>query len=225
MTTKYNMIEKRAKLRSAGPSVPKIRLYELGLKRLFDIFAVLLALPIVLPLIAVMAVMVARGGGSAFYSQKRVGRNGSIYTIWKLRTMVQDADSRLDAYLAENPAAAHEWKTTQKLKNDPRITPVGHMLRKSSVDELPQLWNVLIGEMSLVGPRPMLPEQQQMYPGRAYYTQRPGITGSWQVSQRNETTFADRARFDTAYISDMSFVNDVKLLVATVSVVVKGTGY
>ncbi|WP_342069644.1 sugar transferase [Yoonia algicola] len=192
---------------------------------MFDFLCVIASAPFVVPLIGILALLVARDGGPAFYRQDRVGQNGRIYKIWKLRTMVVDADTKLQHYLSENPEAAAEWALTQKLKRDPRITKIGAFLRKCSIDELPQLWNVLIGDMSLVGPRPMLPEQQTMYVGLAYYSQRPGITGSWQVSERNECTFADRARFDTAYIADMSFANDLKLLLATVRVVVRGTGY
>ena len=224
MPTKLHGMRKHVKSRPVAPYFPKAGLYELGLKRLFDICVVLLATPFILPLIAILAIVVARDGSSAFYSQQRVGRGGVIYRIWKLRTMVVDADRQLKIYLSKNPCAAAEWQSTQKLKNDPRVTPFGLVLRKCSLDELPQLWNVLIGEMSLVGPRPMLPEQQEMYPGLVYYTQRPGITGLWQVSQRNESTFADRARFDTDYIADISFLTDIKLLRATVGVVVKGTG-
>lgn len=225
MTMNFQDTRKRAHSRPNAALFPKEGLYHFGFKRLFDICTVLLALPIIVPLIAVLAFMIARDGGRAFYTQKRVGRNGAIYTIWKLRTMVPNADQQLSAYLAKDLDAAAEWQTTQKLKNDPRVTSIGRILRKCSLDELPQLWNVLIGEMSLVGPRPMMHEQRDMYPGMAYYTQRPGITGSWQVSQRNESSFADRARFDTAYIADMSFTNDMKLLFATVGVVAKGTGY
>ena len=194
-------------------------------KRVFDVCLILLAAPIVLPLIAVLALLVMRDGKCAFYTQNRIGRDGSYYKIWKLRTMVANADELLSAYLASNPEAAAEWKATQKLKNDPRITPLGRILRKTSMDELPQLWNVFIGEMSLVGPRPMLPEQQAMYPGRAYYSQRPGITGTWQISKRNECSFSDRARFDSDYIANISLVQDFKVLLATVRVVVKGTVY
>ena len=225
MTTNYSEVPKRTKLRTFAVSLRMDGPYELGLKRIFDILCVLLAAPFILPLIGVLALMVARVGSTPFYRQKRVGRGGQIYQIWKLRTMVADADALLSDYLANNPEAAAEWALTQKLKQDPRITSIGHALRKSSLDELPQLWNVLIGDMSLVGPRPMMPEQQDMYPGRAYYSQRPGITGTWQVSKRNESTFADRARFDTDYAADISFVNDIKLLLATVRVVLKGTGY
>lgn len=225
MTTHYRNIPERSKSTPVAPVLPKAGPYELGLKRLFDVVAVLLALPVIAPLIAILAILVARDGGRAFYSQERVGRGGRIYRIWKLRSMVANADQQLDTYLASNPEAAAEWESTQKLKNDPRITRIGRVLRKCSVDELPQLWNVLTGDMSLVGPRPMMPDQQDLYPGLAYYTQRPGITGIWQVSERNESTFADRARFDTDYIANISFVNDVKLLLATVRVVVRGTGY
>ena len=225
MPSDYSEVQEHRKSRAVGSTLPLAGPYELGLKRLFDLICVLASLPFVAPLICVLALIVGRDGGPAFYRQDRVGRNGKIYRIWKLRTMVIDADALLRGHLATNPEAAAEWELTQKLKRDPRITKIGWLLRKSSVDELPQLWNVLIGDMSLVGPRPMMPEQQDMYPGLAYYAHRPGITGSWQVSERNESSFADRARFDTDYIANMSFTNDLKLLLATVGVVVKGTGY
>jgi len=225
MSIDYQNIRKRSETHEIVSSMPSVGLYRLVFKRAFDICIVLLALPIIAPLIAVLAILVARDGSPGFYSQKRVGRYGAIYTIWKLRTMVAGAEQLLDVYLSESPDAAVEWQSTQKLKQDPRVTPIGHVLRKCSLDELPQLWNVLLGEMSLVGPRPMLPEQQEMYPGHSYYSVRPGITGSWQVSERNESTFADRARYDTDYIADISFMNDLKLLKATVGVVLDGTGH
>ena len=225
MPTDYSDARKHPKSPPIGPSLPLTGPYELGLKRVFDVVCVLLSLPFVAPLIGIFALIVSLDGSGAFYRQDRVGRNGRIYRIWKLRTMVPNAEAMLQEYLSENPNAAAEWELTQKLKQDPRITKIGSMLRKNSIDELPQLWNVLIGDMSLVGPRPMMPEQEALYPGLSYYLQRPGITGSWQVSERNECTFADRARFDTAYIANMSFANDLKLLFATVRVVVKGTGY
>lgn len=139
--------------------------------------------------------------------------------------MVKDADARLETHLASDNAARGEWDTTQKLKADPRITPFGRFLRKSSFDELPQLWNVLKGDMSLVGPRPMMPEQAPLYPGEAYYTLRPGITGLWQVSERNATAFADRAHYDTRYEQSLSLVTDLRILMATIRVVLRGTGY
>ncbi|MFA9229764.1 MAG: sugar transferase [Microgenomates group bacterium] len=200
-------------------------LYRNVVKRAFDMIAVAVAAPIILPIILLLALLVARDGGKPFYSQKRVGKGGKVYTMWKLRSMVQDADSKLEAYLDATPLARQEWNSTQKLKSDPRITRFGRLLRKSSMDELPQLWNVFKGDMSLVGPRPMMPEQQVLYPGRAYYALRPGITGLWQVSERNDSTFADRARFDAQYERDVSLQTDLGLLVATIRVVLNATGY
>lgn len=228
MTTHYHDIPNSTEVTPVAASAfseSQTQPYKNGIKRVFDIAVILISLPIILPVITLLALLVTRDGGKAFYRQERVGRDGKIYMIWKMRTMVENADQLLNAYLAKNPQAAAEWKATQKLKNDPRITRSGRILRKCSLDELPQLWNVLTGDMSLVGPRPMLPEQRDMYPGHAYYTQRPGITGSWQVSKRNETTFADRAWYDTAYVANMSFLNDMRIMLATVRVMVRGTGY
>jgi len=208
-----------------GDAPVKGGLYRRGLKRLFDVMVVVVFAPFVLPVIALLALLVARDGGQPFYSQMRVGRGGRQYRIWKLRSMVADADARLEAHLDDDPAARIEWDTTQKLKHDPRITRFGRLLRKSSLDELPQLWNVLKGDMSLVGPRPMMPCQQDLYPGQAYYRLRPGITGPWQVSERNASSFADRAYFDAGYDRDLSLATDLRLLAATVRVVLRATGY
>ena len=117
-----------------------------------------------------------------------------------------------------------EWRTHQKLADDPRITLFGHFIRKMSLDELPQLWNVLVGDMSLVGPRPILPCQKPLYPGTDYYDLLPGITGAWQVSARHASTFADRSKFDTDYNQSLSLSNDLKILIKTMWVIVKGTG-
>ena len=194
-------------------------------KRAFDALAVLAAAPFVLPLVLLLGLMIARDGGPALYSQDRIGRNGRVFRIWKLRSMVVDAERRLEEHLARDPAARAEWNETQKLKSDPRITRVGRLIRKASLDELPQLWNVLKGDMSLVGPRPMMPAQAKLYPGRAYYALRPGLTGFWQISDRNETSFAGRAAYDTEYARRLSFLTDFLVLVATVRVVLRGTGY
>lgn len=203
----------------------KFGLYRSLFKRCLDIFAIAMAAPVVVPLVAGLAFCVARDGGSPFYSQSRVGKNGRVFRMWKLRTMVCDADWRIHELLALDPAAKAEWDASQKLRNDPRITPFGHFLRRSSLDELPQLWNVLTGDMSLVGPRPMMVNQQTLYPGTAYYELRPGITGYWQTAGRNKTTFAARAEFDTVYEEGVSLVTDLRILMRTVGVVVKGTGY
>jgi lipopolysaccharide/colanic/teichoic acid biosynthesis glycosyltransferase len=193
-------------------------------KRALDVTLILLALPFVLPVLLILMALVMTDGGRPLYSQDRVGRHGRIYRIWKLRSMVTNADQKLEAYLAADPAARAEWDEKQKLVHDPRITPVGRLIRKSSLDELPQLLNVLMGDMSLVGPRPMMPDQRALYPGRAYYELRPGITGPWQVSERNATSFADRARFDDKYHQDLSLATDARLLACTVKVVLRATG-
>ena len=199
--------------------------YRNGFKRVLDTMIILLSLPFVLPVILLLALLAMYDGGGPFYRQLRVGRGGRLYTMWKLRTMVVDAEIKLEAHLDATPSARSEWDTTQKLKADPRITRIGRILRKSSLDELPQLWNVLRGDMSLVGPRPMMPEQIPLYSGEAYYTLRPGITGSWQVSERNDSSFADRAHHDTRYDRILSLPTDLRLLIATIRVVVRGTGY
>lgn len=210
-----------AKVASVAPSSP----YRAGLKRVFETLLVLAALPIVLPAVVILALLVASDGHSPFYSQKRVGRGGRVFRMWKLRTMVPDADAMLAAYLARTPAARLEWDATQKLKHDPRITVVGRALRKTSLDELPQLFSVLTGDMALVGPRPMMVEQQELYTGQSYYRLRPGVTGLWQISDRNACEFRDRVRFDDAYDSTLSFATDVSIILRTVAVVVRGTGY
>jgi lipopolysaccharide/colanic/teichoic acid biosynthesis glycosyltransferase len=193
-------------------------------KRALDIVLVLLASVPALMIVLPFVLLVALDGRSPFYRQRRVGRNGAVFNMWKLRSMVPNADQMLEGYLAANPAARSEWDLTQKLRHDPRITKVGHIIRKSSIDELPQLWNVLKGDMSIVGPRPMMVDQQKIYPGTAYYALRPGITGFWQTSVRNESSFADRAQFDTDYLRQMSFLTDFRVMLRTVRVVVNGTG-
>lgn len=204
------------------------RLYADSLKRGFDFFIVVVALvltaPVLIPLMLIILGIVALDGHSPIYRQRRIGLNGRIYGIFKIRTMVPNAEQRLEEYLASDPEARAEWNSHQKLRHDPRITRFGNFLRKSSLDELPQLINVLKGDMSLVGPRPMMECQRALYPGRAYYRMRPGITGPWQVSDRNQSTFADRALFDGDYYHDVSFGTDVKLLMQTVSVVLRSTG-
>lgn len=204
---------------------PRKGLYRHVFKRVFDIAAIVMAAPVVVPVVATLAVLVARDGGKPFYSQMRVGKDGKRFRMWKLRSMVCDADERMEDYLAAHPEARLEWDTTQKLKDDPRITPIGKVLRQTSLDELPQLWNVLVGEMSLVGPRPIMLSQQVIYPGVAYYLTRPGCTGFWQTAGRNRTTFEARAEYDTAYEEALSLPTDLKILFNTIGVMLKGTGY
>lgn len=199
-------------------------LYRNGGKRLLDVLLVVLAVPIVVPVIAVLALAVAAHGGRPFYRQARLGRSGDVFSMLKLRTMVPDAEARLGAHLAADPAARTEWECHQKLARDPRITRIGRLLRQTSLDELPQLWNVMRGEMSLVGPRPMMVDQAPLYPGRGYYRLRPGITGYWQVSERSHTTFAARAVFDDAYGRDLSLTTDLWVLWRTTAAVARRTG-
>lgn len=199
-------------------------LYRRTLKRCMDVGFVLMALPIVLPVILVLSIVLKAGGNSPFFTQERVGKGGRTFRLWKLRTMVPNAEERLQEYLAKDEAARREWDAYQKLTHDPRITEFGQFLRKSSLDELPQLWNVLIGDMSLVGPRPMMIDQQELYPGTAYYALRPGLTGTWQISDRNQSTFAQRAEFDADYERNLSFFKDLKILLSTVGVVLRATG-
>ena len=193
-------------------------------KRALDIALVLLAAPMVLPVIALLVILVRTDGGPAFYGQNRVGRDARLFKLWKLRSMVVDADARLEECLASDPAARAEWDRSQKLRNDPRITRWGAALRKSSLDELPQLWNVLRGDMSLVGPRPFLPEQTEMYPGGAYYMMRPGLTCFWQTGDRNDSSFAARAIDDARYAREMSMGTDITLIFKTFGVMMRATG-
>ncbi len=199
--------------------------YRQWAKRVLDVFVVLLALPPVLLLLAPLCLLIALDGHSPFYRQARIGRNGKVFRMWKLRSMVHDAEGRLQTYLDSNPAARLEWDHSQKLRSDPRITRIGAFIRKSSIDELPQLFNVLMGDMSLVGPRPMMVDQRGLYPGTAYYAMRPGITGIWQTSARNESSFSERAIFDARYFRELSFVTDLTLIGRTFKVVLRGTGY
>ncbi len=187
---------------------------------------VIATLPVSVPVIVFSALALWLEGGQPFYRQDRLGKNGERFSILKLRTMVRDADTLLAHYLEKDPALKEEWETTQKLKCDPRITRFGRFLRATSLDELPQLWNVLKGDMSLVGPRPMLPEQLALYGNpAAYFTLLPGITGIWQVSCRNETRFSFRAEVDAQYYCEISMMRDCGLLLQTVGVVLRRTGY
>ena len=224
VSTRLDTVELR-KLLDAAPVRQINGAYKSFGKRLLDIVLVLVALvPTVIVLVPLMA-LIALDGRAPIYTQQRLGKGGRSFRMFKLRTMVADADQILEAYLAKNPAARSEWDDTQKLKNDPRITFFGRFLRKSSFDELPQLLNVLLGHMSIVGPRPMMEGQQDIYPGRAYYGMRPGITGYWQISERNESSFSQRAEYDTLYYREQSLTTDLQVMLRTVTVVFKATGY
>ena len=195
-------------------------------KRTFDVVLAGLALIALSPLLVPIMLMIRADGGPAFFRQKRVGRYGEVFDCLKFRSMRVDAEDALKKMIEADPVVAAEWKTYQKLARDPRITPVGRLIRKTNLDELPQLINVLRGDMSLVGPRPMTVPQIGEYGVQfaAYKRMRPGITGMWQVNGRNQTTFTERARLDAFYVRNWSLWRDVVILVRTVREVVFARG-
>jgi lipopolysaccharide/colanic/teichoic acid biosynthesis glycosyltransferase len=183
-----------------------------------DILGAGALLLLALPAFLVIAALVKLDGGKVFYAHQRVGRGGRLFGCLKFRSMVVDSDQRLAALLARDPAARAEWEATRKLKNDPRVTAVGRFLRASSLDELPQIFNVLRGEMSLVGPRPVQASELAAFYGAAaqhYMMVRPGITGPWQVSGRSDTSYAQRVALDVAYATHPSLRTDLKILFRT----------
>ena len=193
------------------------------LKRSFDIVCSATALLLVSPIVIPVAFMVKKDGGPVFFKQPRVGRNGAVFFCYKFRSMRMDAEEFLKNYLANNPKEAEEWKRFQKLKNDVRITKFGHFIRKTSIDELPQLLNVLKGDMSLVGPRPIMIEQEEFYGDDFIYYKsvRPGITGPWQVSGRNRLAFAARVRLECSYARNWSLWLDIVILLKTLPALLK----
>jgi lipopolysaccharide/colanic/teichoic acid biosynthesis glycosyltransferase len=195
-------------------------------KRMLDIIVVILFLPIVLPLVALLVAWVAKDGGKPIFSHERIGMGGRTFRCLKIRTMVLDSEERLKAVLRDDPAAAIEWARDFKLRNDPRITRIGRILRTTSLDELPQLWNVFRGDMSLVGPRPVTAEELPRYAPHidAYCSVRPGVTGIWQVSGRNDLSFAERVKLDRDYVRKLSMTNDLSILFWTVPTVLRRTG-
>ncbi|MDE5880085.1 MAG: undecaprenyl-phosphate galactose phosphotransferase WbaP [Desulfovibrio sp.] len=199
----------------------------LAIKRGIDILFCLLLLPVALPLGLLLALCVRLdSSGPPLYRQMRIGRGGKLLRIYKFRTMVEDADAKLKKCLAADPALKTEWERDHKLRHDPRITRMGHFLRKTSLDELPQLINVALGDMSLVGPRPIVVAEVKKYGAvfDEYCRVRPGITGLWQISGRNNTTYAERVAFDHYYINNWSIWMDIWILTKTVPVVLTGYG-
>lgn len=200
--------------------------YRGATKRCLDICLCLVLLPVAVPLVALLCCLVRRDGAPGLFAHDRIGRDGVRFRCWKIRTMVPDAQERLDRVLASDPEARKEWDRDRKLRNDPRVTRLGRVLRRSSLDELPQLWNVLRGEMSLIGPRPVTLPELEKYGARrwAYLSVRPGITGLWQVSGRNSMGYEDRVQLDVAYTHDMSLLWDLWILLRTVGAVLRRTG-
>lgn len=195
-------------------------------KRIVDVTLIVLSLPVVVPLILLACLPILRDGGLPIFGHRRAGQGGAAFHCWKLRTMVADADQRLQDHLATNPEAKREWHENFKLEADPRVTRFGDFLRRSSLDELPQLWNVLRGEMSLVGPRPVTAEELIRYGADlpAYLAQKPGITGNWQVNGRGSATYAERVQMDVIYAAECSLKTDLVLIVATFFVMLRRTG-
>ncbi len=212
------------------PVLPELRpggLYRLAGKRILDLALALLMLPLLLPVMALIALAVRSDGGPAFFVQDRVGRGGRVFRCLKFRTMIPDAEAELARLCAADPARAAEWARDQKLRDDPRITRAGRFLRQTSLDELPQILNVLKGEMSLVGPRPFLVDQAALYAaagGRAYLRLRPGITGPWQIEGRGRTSFVERIRYDDLYFARLSLGYDLALMWRTLGVVLARAG-
>ncbi len=187
-------------------------------KRALDVTVALIMLVVFSPLMVGLALLVfTTSPGPILYHHRRVGYRKRSFGCLKFRTMVVNSDEVLQQHLENNPEARLEWEQTQKLRDDPRVTSVGHVLRKLSLDELPQLINVLRGEMSLVGPRPVLFDELRRYgpSSRHYLRARPGITGLWQVSGRNNTTYKRRVAYDRAYVTNVNTATDIAILVQT----------
>ena len=197
------------------------------LKRAMDMTLASVMFLLALPLLALVGIAIfLESGGPVLFAHERIGRGNSRFRLWKFRTMVVDGDELLARHLEENPDAADEWASSRKLRQDPRITRMGRFLRRTSLDELPQLWNVLRGEMSLTGPRPIVESEIRHY-GAAFplYTlAKPGLTGLWQVSGRNDTSYRRRVELDSAYVRHWSLGLDLHLLVRTLGVVLGGKG-
>ncbi|NSX54905.1 sugar transferase [Parasulfitobacter algicola] len=196
-------------------------------KRMLDIAVSLVAIVLLSPLLIGVAVIVKlTSKGAVFYGHGRIGHNGTTFKCWKFRTMVSDSDAALRRYLEQNPDARAEWDQDRKLKNDPRITKIGKTLRDLSIDELPQLFNILKGEMSIVGPRPVVMDELEKY-GRSavfYLKSRPGLTGLWQISGRNDVSYERRVLLDRFYVVNWSFFKDLRIILKTVPAVLGSRG-
>jgi Undecaprenyl-phosphate galactose phosphotransferase WbaP len=196
-------------------------------KRIFDLCLITLALPVLVPVFIILALAIKLDSrGPVFFRHKRVRTRDSFFQVLKFRTMIPDADQVLADYLAKNPELRREWEAKHKLKHDPRITRVGKFLRRTSLDELPQIWNVITGDLSLIGPRPIVEEEIKRYQKafRLYEKVRPGITGLWQISGRNNTTYDERVDLDTYYVRNWSIWFDIYILAMTPAAVIKGNG-
>jgi exopolysaccharide production protein ExoY len=195
-------------------------------KRILDIVGAIGLAVVFAPLILAIVVLMRRGRGSIIYKHRRIGRDGRSFECLKFRTMVPNAEQVLRELLERDPAIKAEWLRDHKLRCDPRVTPLGRFLRRTSLDELPQLWNVMRGEMSLVGPRPVVREELLRYGRnvRTYLSAKPGITGLWQVKGRNDTDYRRRVVLDTYYVRNQGLLLDLYILFRTTRVVLGGSG-
>ncbi len=196
------------------------------IKRATDVAGAIAALILFGPLMALVALVLKLQGGPIVFAHERLGRNGKPFPCFKFRTMVVDAEAKLEALLQSDPEARSEWERDHKLQNDPRITRIGAVLRETSLDELPQFFNVLRGEMSLVGPRPITRSEVVKYGKKFFWYMkcRPGITGIWQVSGRNDVSYEERVDLDMDYALTQAFWRDVSIMLRTVGVVLSKTG-
>lgn len=198
------------------------------IKRIFDIiFSVLIFLSFFPVFLLIILAVKLSSRGPIFYSHERLGRGGIPFSCYKFRTMYSDSKERLDELLNSSPELRKEWEETFKLKNDPRITPIGKFLRKSSLDELPQFWNVLKGDLSVVGPRPVVLQEMQKHFGEkaiVILSIRPGLTGIWQVSGRNDTAYTQRIQLDEMYVDTQSLLLDLKLIAKTIPAMLSSRG-
>ena len=201
--------------------------WNLGFKRFMDIFIVIIGGLFILPILLFIALLIKiNSPGPALYRHKRIGINGKLFYVYKFRSMGMDADERLKKILETNPELKKEWEATHKLQNDPRVTGIGKLLRRTSIDEFPQLINILKGDMSLVGPRPIVEAEIKKY-GEDYqriFSVKPGITGLWQVSGRSDTNYAERVAYDTYYLQSWSGWLDLWVMFKTFGAVVRGRG-
>ena len=211
---------------TSGTSI-KQNIY-LGIKRTFDIVVALIGCMALLPLMAIVKLCNVISGdlNPIFYKQKRIGKNGKFIYIYKFRSMVPNADEVLKEMLKKSPERRKEWEENQKFEHDPRITKIGNILRKTSLDEVPQMINVLKGDMSLIGPRPLIEGELDSHNGNheIYESARPGITGWWACNGRSATTYEERLRLEYYYVKNMSLMLDIKCVIKTVLAVIKKDG-
>jgi Undecaprenyl-phosphate galactose phosphotransferase WbaP len=208
-------------------SIPSLFFRYRVIKRATDLVLTCVAMPILLPVLLLLAVLVKlTSPGPVFFSHRRICKNGAFFSMWKFRTMCVNSSEVLERYLAAHPEARAEWNQTHKLQDDPRVTRIGRVMRRLSLDELPQIWNVITGRMSLVGPRPIVAAEVEKYADcfQCYTRVKPGVTGLWQVSGRSTLSYQERVKLDCDYVARWSLLRDLKILALTIKSVVNQEG-